>query len=94
MLFQPLLGTKTIRDLECFERGYFTGMLGWCDSRGNGEWVATIRCTEVQKRQLRIFSGAGIVDQSIPQSELEEMDAKMATILKATDVELNVQLIA
>ncbi|MER2473391.1 isochorismate synthase [Photorhabdus laumondii] len=84
---------KTIRNLECFERGYFTGMLGWCDSRGNGEWVVTIRCAEVQKRQLRIFAGAGIVDQSIPQSELEETDAKMATMFKATGIELNVQLI-
>ncbi|MBD2815937.1 isochorismate synthase [Xenorhabdus sp. Flor] len=82
---------KTIRDLECFERGYFTGMLGWCDSRGNGEWVVTIRCAEVQKRQLRIFAGAGIVAQSIPQSELEETDAKMATMLNAAGVEPNGQ---
>lgn len=38
---------QAIRELEEFDRGYFTGMVGWCDARGNGEWVVTIRCAEV-----------------------------------------------
>ncbi|BDU39654.1 isochorismate synthase [Vibrio nigripulchritudo] len=83
-----------IRKLEQFDRGYFTGMVGWCDSRGNGEWVVTIRCAEVQKRQMKVFAGAGIVDESQPQSELDETGAKMNTILTAAGIQLKDMLTA
>ncbi|RQW61484.1 isochorismate synthase [Vibrio viridaestus] len=85
---------KAIRDIEKYDRGYFTGMVGWCDSRGNGEWVVTIRCAEVQKRSMKVFAGAGIVSQSQPQSELDETGAKMSTILSAAGIELNDILVA
>ena len=80
---------EAICKLEQFDRGYFTGMVGWCDSRGNGEWVVTIRCAEVQKRQMKVFAGAGIVNGSHPQSELDETGAKMNTILTAAGIQLN-----
>lgn len=80
---------QAIRELEEFDRGYFTGMVGWCDARGNGEWVVTIRCAEVGSHQMKLFAGAGIVDESLPQSELEETGAKMKTILAAAGIELN-----
>lgn len=83
-----------IRKLEQFDRGYFTGMVGWCDARGNGEWVVTIRCAEVQKRQMKVFAGAGIVGESHPQSELDETGAKMNTILTAAGIELKDMLTA
>ena len=83
-----------IRQLESFERGYFTGMVGWCDARGNGEWVITIRCAEVQKRSMKVFAGAGIVDQSEPESELDETGAKMSTFLSAAGIDLKDKLMA
>lgn len=85
---------QAIRNIEQYDRGYFTGMVGWCDSRGNGEWVVTIRCAEVQKRSMKVFAGAGIVSQSQPQSELDETGAKMSTILSAAGIELNDMLVA
>ncbi|SDI02593.1 isochorismate synthase [Vibrio xiamenensis] len=78
-----------IKQLEGFDRGYFTGMVGWCDARGNGEWVVTIRCAEVKTRQMKVFAGAGIVNESHPQSELDETGAKMRTILSAAGIQLN-----
>ncbi|MEJ2766592.1 isochorismate synthase [Photobacterium sp. MCCC 1A19761] len=85
---------QAIRKIEQFDRGYFTGMVGWCDARGNGEWVVTIRCAEVQKRQMKVYAGAGIVNESVPQSELDETGAKMGTILSAAGIQLNDQLTA
>lgn len=85
---------EAIRRIEQFDRGYFTGMVGWCDSRGNGEWVVTIRCAEVQKRQMKVYAGAGIVNESVPQSELDETGAKMGTILSAAGIQLNELLTA
>ncbi|MFT7681886.1 MAG: isochorismate synthase [Moritella dasanensis] len=85
---------EAIKHLETFERGYFTGMIGWCDSRGNGQWVVTIRCAEVKSNQMKIFAGAGIVSESQPQSELDETCAKMKTILSAAGIQFDEQLTA
>ncbi|WP_332404778.1 isochorismate synthase [Vibrio metschnikovii] len=85
---------QAIKQIEKFERGYFCGMIGWCDTRGNGEWVVTIRCAEVSQREMCIFAGAGIVHESSPQSELEETGAKMSTILKAAGIKIDELLTA
>ncbi len=33
-----------IRRIEPYDRGLFTGIVGWMDAQGNGEWVVTLRC--------------------------------------------------
>jgi len=77
------LARKLIDLVEPFERGLFTGMVGWCDAHGNGEWVVTIRCGTVSKNQVRLFAGAGIVGASNPDAEWLETQAKLATMMDA-----------
>ncbi len=60
------LSRKLIDLIEPFERGLFSGMVGWCDADGDGEWVVTIRCGVVQRDLVRLFAGAGIVEASCP----------------------------
>ncbi|ATH93545.1 isochorismate synthase DhbC [Bacillus glycinifermentans] len=72
-----------IKEIEPFDRGFFTGMVGWCDSAGDGEWVVTIRCAEAEERALQLFAGAGIVAGSRPEDELAETSAKFRTMLIA-----------
>lgn len=74
------LARKLIDLVEPFERGLFSGMLGWCDAEGNGEWVVTIRCGTVQDRLVRLFAGAGIVEASCPDAEWAETEAKLGTM--------------
>ncbi|ART64602.1 hypothetical protein B9H00_05620 [Kushneria marisflavi] len=74
---------QAIKALEGFERGYFTGLVGWCDATGDGEWAITIRCAELAPDHVRVFAGAGVVPGSSPQGELEETAAKMRTMLDA-----------
>ncbi len=74
---------RLIRFVEPFERGLFTGMVGWCDAQGNGEWVVTIRCGIVKSRTVRLFAGAGIVEASQPESEWAEVQTKLGTMLSA-----------
>ncbi|MDQ0047471.1 isochorismate synthase [Paenibacillus polymyxa] len=74
---------KVIRDIESFDRGFYTGIVGWCDAAGDGEWVITIRCAEAAKHSLRLFAGAGIVAASNPEDELAETAAKFGTMLQA-----------
>lgn len=77
------LARKLIDLVEPVERGLFSGMVGWCDSHGNGEWVVTIRCGTVQHDRIRLFAGAGIVEASCPEAEWKETQAKLGTMLAA-----------
>ena len=43
----------------------------------------TIRCGTVQGNQVRLFAGAGIVQDSSPESEWHETGTKLSTISRA-----------
>ncbi|MFJ2046635.1 isochorismate synthase DhbC [Paenibacillus taichungensis] len=81
---------EAIREQEPFERGLFTGMVGWCDSEGDGEWAVTIRCAEVEGNTLKLFAGAGIVAGSTAEAELAETSAKFGTMLLAMGLDSSV----
>ena len=81
------LAREFIRETEPFSRGLFTGMVGWCDANGDGEWAVTIRCAEVEAGRARLFAGAGIVPASDPQLEVAETGAKFRATLDALGVE-------
>ncbi len=68
---------------EPFERGDFTGAVGYMDRAGDGEWVVALRCAELEGTRARVFAGAGIVETSDPEAELLETRGKMQTMLDA-----------
>ncbi|MGE6536348.1 isochorismate synthase DhbC [Bacillus luti] len=80
---------EVIQEIEPFDREFFTGMLGWSDLNGDGEWIVTIRCAEVQENTLRLYAGAGVVAESKPEDELAETSAKFQTMLKALGLKDN-----
>ncbi|MFE8599917.1 isochorismate synthase DhbC [Archangium violaceum] len=77
------LAHEAIGSIEPFDRGFYTGTVGWCDANGDGQWAVTIRCAEAGENSLRLFAGAGIVAGSKPESELAETEAKFRTMLQA-----------
>lgn len=80
------LAREAILSIEPFDRDFFTGMVGWCDDAGDGEWIVTIRCAEAEERSLRLYAGAGVVAGSKPEDELQETSAKFRTMLRAMGV--------
>jgi isochorismate synthase len=66
---------------EGFERGDFTGVVGYMDAAGDGQWVLALRCAEIDGKRARLFAGAGVVESSDPESELLETRGKMQTML-------------
>ena len=74
---------RAIADLERIDRGLYAGLVGWVDGAGDGEWAVTLRCAELRGDTAVLFAGAGIVEGSAPQAELDETDAKLATLLDA-----------
>lgn len=75
------LARDAIGQLEGYARHWYSGMVGWMDSQGNGEWAVTIRCGLVDGRRLRLYAGAGIVAESRPSAEWDETAAKLTTML-------------
>ncbi|NBE56642.1 isochorismate synthase DhbC [Streptomyces boluensis] len=82
------LAREVIGELEPFDRGMFTGMVGWGDAQGDGEWVVTIRCAEAEQDRLRLYAGAGVVAGSSPEAETAETGAKFGTFLNAVGASL------
>ncbi|GAA3010717.1 isochorismate synthase DhbC [Kitasatospora albolonga] len=78
---------ELIAELEPFDRGLYTGAVGWGDADGDGEWVVTLRCAEAEGDGLRLYAGAGVVEASDPEAELAETTAKFGTFLHAVGLE-------
>lgn len=82
------LARDVISELEPFDRGLYSGVVGWGDAAGDGEWVVTIRCAEAGADSLRLFAGAGVVASSDPVAETAETTAKFRTFLEAVGARL------
>lgn len=86
-------GVPTVEAVELIselegDRGFYAGAVGWCDERGDGTWVVSIRCAELSAdRRLAVArSGGGIVAESDPDDEVAETNTKFRTILTALGV--------
>ncbi|KAF0812695.1 Isochorismate synthase DhbC [Andreprevotia sp. IGB-42] len=82
-----------IQQVEGFDRRFFTGLTGWCNADGDGEWAVTIRCAEVGEQSATLYAGAGIVAGSEPVLELRETSAKLRTMLGAMQLEAQLEAI-
>jgi isochorismate synthase len=71
------------------ERGFYAGAVGWCDARGDGRWVVSIRCAQLSadRRTALAHAGGGIVAESDPDDEVAETTTKFVTILTALGVQ-------
>lgn len=86
------LARQFIREQEPFQRALFSGIVGWCDSQGNGEWAVVIRCGVIDGHHVELFAGAGIVAGSDPAMEWAETGTKLGTMLKALGLGVEVAL--
>lgn len=75
------LAKRFIIENEGYDRHYYTGLVGWMDAEGNGEWVVTIRCGLLCDDRIRLYAGAGIVKGSDADAEWRETESKQRTML-------------
>lgn len=76
---------KLIAELEPGSRGLYAGLVGWVDSRGDGEWAVSLRCALVTRAAVRIHAGAGIVAESQAELEVAETEVKFRTLIDALE---------
>src|SRR5690606_30773013 len=74
---------QVIAELERVSRGAYTGAMGWLNRDGDLDLNILNRSAEVEGRQVRFRTGAGIVADSDPGRELEETRAKARGLLQA-----------
>jgi len=64
---------EIINDLETVRRGPYGGAVGYVDFRGNMDTCITIRTMVIDGNEVRIQAGAGIVADSVPEKEFQEV---------------------
>jgi isochorismate synthase len=74
---------EALAELEPFDRGAYAGPVGWVDAEGDGEWAIALRCAEITGKTARLFAGAGIVADSVPEAEVDETERKFRALLDA-----------
>jgi len=74
---------EMITKLERFDRGWYTGPVGWIDGNGNGEFAIAIRCALLRKNEAILYAGDGIVAGSDPGTEDRETAMKFRPLLTA-----------
>jgi len=80
-----------LKTLEPFNRGWYAGPVGWIGSR-SAKFAVAIRSGLINKNNLFLYSGAGIVQGSQPESEWQEINNKIAGYLKILDIPENFNL--
>jgi isochorismate synthase len=79
------VASALIARLEPASRGLYSGLVGWVDGRGDGEWAVSLRCALITRARVRIHAGAGIVAESRPDLEVAETKHKFRTMVDALE---------
>jgi menaquinone-specific isochorismate synthase len=77
----PDAARSTIRDTEPFERGWYAAPVGWFDAAGYGSFAVAIRSAVARRDAATLFAGVGIVADSDPDREWEEVQLKYRPVL-------------
>jgi len=77
---------EIIDELEPHRRGPYAGAVGYIDFAGNMDTCIALRTIVVQGDQAYVQAGAGIVADSVPESEFQETLNKARALLKAIEL--------
>ena len=80
---------EIIDELEPTKRGVYSGAVGYLSFNGDMDVAIAIRTAVIKNQQLTIQAGAGIVYDSVPQSEWDETMNKARAVIKAAEIASN-----
>ena len=80
---------ELIRELEPAPRGIYGGAIGYFSYTGNLDLAITIRTLEMRDGRISVQAGAGIVFDSVPETEYQETLNKAAAIFKTVELAAN-----
>ena len=74
---------EIIEEIEPVRRGLYGGAVGYLGYGGSMDLCIAIRTLLAKSGQIHVQAGAGIVHDSVPESELEETRSKARALLRA-----------
>jgi anthranilate synthase component 1 len=77
---------EIIDELEPSKRGIYAGAVGYLGFNGDMDVAIAIRTGVIKNKTLYVQAGAGIVADSVPQSEWEETQNKAKAVLRAAEM--------
>src|SRR6202022_5196666 len=77
---------QIIDELEPVNRGLYGGTVGYFGARGDMDHAITIRTLVFTGDEYSFQAGAGIVADSVPEAEHEEVLAKSAALVRALEL--------
>ena len=85
--FPKEAAVKYIDDNEFGTRGLYGAPVGYIDMYDNCEFVVAIRSMLIKEQCATLYAGCGIVNNSNPDSEVEETAIKFTPMMKALGVD-------
>jgi len=79
---------EIIDELEPSKRGIYAGAVGYLGFNGDMDLAIAIRTGVIKNNTLHVQAGAGIVADSVPQSEWMETQNKARAVLRAAELVL------
>lgn len=77
---------EIIDELEPSKRGIYAGAVGYLGFNGDMDVAIAIRTAVIKDQRLYVQAGAGIVADSVPQSEWEETQNKAKAVIRAAEL--------
>ena len=72
---------ELIAEYEGLKRGFYSGSIGYFGFDGNMDSAITIRTAMVKKDKVILQAGAGIVADSVKESEYQEVENKLGALI-------------
>lgn len=70
-----------IREHEGYDRSYYSGFLGPLQQNGETDLYVNLRCMRIMPSYVRLYAGGGLLISSDMESEWNETEDKMQTML-------------
>ena len=71
---------RFILENEGYDRSYYSGFIGWLDTKGHTDLYVNLRCMEIKPGETTLYAGGGILASSEIESEWTETGDKMNTM--------------
>jgi isochorismate synthase len=70
-----------LKEHEGYDREFYAGYLGPVNVNNNINLFVNLRCMKLLYRKARLYAGAGVTIDSMPDKEWEETEIKFNTLL-------------
>jgi isochorismate synthase len=72
---------RLIAEKEGYDRSYYSGFTGMLSSTGDTDLYVNLRCMKIEPESLTFFAGGGLLASSDVETEWEETEEKLKTML-------------